>query len=93
MRCTSRRQQGATIMHKELTNTVKRQRATASVEPIHATLKPVQAYVNYISDLGVKHRALTIPEGSAAHAMGYRFVSVPLDEVDYYLANGATLAD
>ena len=80
-------------MHKELTKTVKRQRAVAAVEPIHATLKPVQAYVKYISNLGVNHRAMTIPEGTAAHGMGYRFVSVPLNEVEYYVANGATLAD
>jgi hypothetical protein len=33
------------------------------------------------------------PEGTAAYGMGFRFVSVPLDEVDYYCSNGATLAD
>jgi len=71
-------------------NTVKR---TAAVEPIHANLPPVQAYVKYISDLtGAPHRAVTIPDGTAAYSMGYRFVSVPLSEVDYYVANGATLA-
>jgi len=79
-------------MHKKLTNTVKRQRAVAAVEPIHANLQPVLNYVKYISDLGVNHRALTIPEGTAAHGMGYRFVSVPLNEVEYYVANGAKLA-
>ena len=81
-------------MHKQLTKTVTRQRATAAIEPIHATLAPVLAYVKYISDLtGEPHRAVTIPEGSAAHSMGYRFVSVSLYELDYYCANGATLAD
>jgi hypothetical protein len=81
-------------MHKELTKTLKRQRAAAAVEPIHATLNPVLAYVKYISDLtGAPHRAVTIPEGTAAYDMGFRFVSIPLDEVDYYCANGATLAD
>ncbi len=81
-------------MNKELTKTLKRQRATAAVEPIHADLQPVLNYVKYISDLtGTPHRAVTIPEGTAAYGMGFRFVSVPLDEVDYYCANGATLAD
>ena len=81
-------------MHKELTKTLKRQRATAAVEPIHTDLQPVLAYVQYISDLtDAPHRAMTIPEGTAAYGMGYRFVSIPLDEVDYYCANGATLAD
>ena len=80
-------------MNTELINTIKRQRATAAVEPVHANLQPVLNYVKYISNLGVKHRALTIPEGTAAYGMGYRFVSVPIDEVDYYLANGATIAE
>jgi hypothetical protein len=81
-------------MNKELTKTLKRQRATAAVEPIHANLPPVQAYVKYISDLtGVPHRAVTVPEGTAAHGMGFRFVSVSAHELDYYVENGATLAD
>ena len=81
-------------MHKQLTKTLARQRAVAAVEPIHATLAPVLAYVQYISDLkGEPHRAVTIPEGSAAYGMGYRYVSVSIHELDYYCANGATLAD
>jgi hypothetical protein len=62
-------------------------------EPIAATLPPVLAYVDRISELtGTSHRAITIPTGTAAHHMGYRFVSVSLDELDHYLANGATEA-
>jgi hypothetical protein len=81
-------------MQKELTKTLKRQRLTAVVEPIHAYLQPVLNYVKYISDLtGAPHRAVTIPEGTAAYGMGFRFVSIPLDEIEYYIANGATLAN
>ena len=62
-------------------------------EPIAATLPPVLTYVDRISELtGTSHRAVTIPTGTAAHSMGYRFVSVSLDELDHYLANGATEA-
>jgi hypothetical protein len=60
------------------------------MDAIHATLPPVLAYVGHISELtGKPHRAITIPAGSAAYSMGYRFVSIPLDELDHYLANGA----
>lgn len=76
-----------------MTKTLQRQRAAAAVGPIHATLPPVQAYVRYISELkGEKFHAVTIPEGSAAHRMGYRFVSIPDAELAYYLANGAAMA-
>ena len=63
------------------------------VEPIHSTLPPVNAYVQHISELkGEAFHAVTIPEGSAAYRMGYRFVSVPDSELNHYLENGATLA-
>jgi hypothetical protein len=38
------------------------------------------------------HSVVTIPEGSRAHEIGYRFASIPDSELDYYLANGATRA-
>lgn len=77
-------------MQQALTKTLRRQREVALVEPIHATLAPVLAYVKYISDLkGEPFHAVTIPEGSAAYNMGYRYVSIPGDELQHYLANGA----
>lgn len=82
-----------TTINTDLTKTLRKQRAAAAVEPIHATLPPVQAYVKYISKLkGETFHAVTIPAGSAAHGMGYRYVSIPADELAHYLANGATLA-
>jgi hypothetical protein len=77
----------------DLMKTLRKQRDTAAVEPIHATLAPVLAYVRYISELkGETFHAVTIPAGSVAHGMGYRYVSIPDDELAHYLANGATLA-
>lgn len=78
---------------KALTKTLQRQRAVLSIEPIHADLAPVQAYAKRISEeTGEPHSVVTIPEGSAAYHMTYRFVSIPDTELDYYLANGAQLA-
>ena len=80
-------------LHAELTRTVKAQRATVIVEPIHADLAPVLAYVDHITRLkGTPHHAVIIPAGSTAHGMGFRFVSIPGDELAHYLANGAELA-
>jgi hypothetical protein len=77
----------------DLIKTLRKQRNIAAVEPIHATLAPVLAYVRYIGDLkGEVFHAVTIPEGSAAHGMGYRYASIPDDELAHYLASGATLA-
>lgn len=73
--------------------TLRRQRAALQVEPIHATLEPVKAYAAQLAALkGTPFHVVTIPAGSAAHGMGYRFASVPDDELPHYLANGATLA-
>ena len=80
-------------MHTELTKTLKRQRAELLVDPIHATLAPVKAYAAQIGELkGEPFKVVTIPEGTAAHRMGYRFVSIPAAELPYYLERGATLA-
>jgi len=82
-----------TTTDKAITKTLKRQRAAVVVEPIHADLDPVMAYVAYISGVkGEPFHAVTIPEGSSAYSMGYRYVSVPDDELAHYLANGAALA-
>lgn len=64
-----------------------------SVELIHATSGPVFAYAKQLSELrGEPFNVVSIPEGSAAYRMGYRFTSVPESELAYYLANGAELA-
>lgn len=80
-------------MQVELTKSLKRQREALQVEPIHAQAEPVRAYAKQISELkGEPFSVVTIPDGSAAHRMGYRFVSIPGSELAHYLANGATLA-
>ena len=61
--------------------------------PAHAEIAPVRAYAALLSStLNKPFAVVTIPHGSAAHAMGYRYVSIPKAEVTDYLANGATLA-
>jgi hypothetical protein len=76
-----------------LHQTLKRQRATLQVEPIHAQADPVRAYAKQIAALkGEPFIVITIPEGSAAYRMGYRFASIPVSELDYYLANGSAPA-
>ena len=80
-------------MQTELTKTLKRQRAALQVEPVHASLAPVKAYAAQIGELKKEpFMVVTIPEGSAAHRMGYRFVSIPAAELPYYLERGAALA-
>lgn len=80
-------------MQVEMTKSLKRQRATLQVEPIHARAEPVRAYAKQIAELkGERFSVVTIPEGSSAHRMGYRFVSTPDSELPHYLANGAALA-
>lgn len=80
-------------MQAALKQTLKRQRDALEAVPIHAKLGPVVAYAKLISDhKGEPHSVVTIPFGSAAHNMGYRFTSIPNTELDFYLANGATLA-
>jgi len=76
-----------------ITKTLKRQRQDESIAPIHASIAPVKAYAEYITGKKKEpHHVVTIPEGTAAYGMGYRFVSIPFDELQYYLANGASLA-
>lgn len=80
-------------MQVEMATTLKRQRAALQVEPIHAQAEPVRAYAKQIAELkGETFCVVTVPNGSAAHGMGYRFVSIPDSELPHYLANGATLA-
>ena len=80
-------------MQVEMATTLKRQRAALQVEPIHAQAEPVRAYAKQIAELkGEPFSVVTIPEGSSAHRMGYRFVSIPDSELPHYLANGSALA-
>jgi hypothetical protein len=77
-------------MQEVLKKSPQRQRAA---EAIHASVEPVRAYVAHISDLkGEPFYVVTIPQGTAAYQMGYRYVSVSGDELDDYLANGCSLA-
>lgn len=79
--------------HKKLSATLKKQREALLVEPIHATLEPVRAYAEQIAKTkGEPFSVVEIPEGSTAFGMGYRFASIPNNELDHYLANGARLA-
>ena len=72
---------------------VKRSRTSVVAEAIHETAGPVFAYAKEIEELkGEPFKVVTIPEGSAAFMMGYRFVSIPETELEHYLANGAALA-
>jgi hypothetical protein len=74
-------------------HTLRRQRETLEVDPIHARIEPVRAYAKQIAEMtGEPFSVMTIPEGSTAHSMGYRYVSIPDDEQHFYLAHGAKLA-
>jgi hypothetical protein len=63
-----------------------------TMEPIHAEVAPVQTYAAWISQLksGV-WRVVTVPGGSRAYEMGYRYVAIQEEEVPHYLENGSTL--
>lgn len=78
--------------HKQLTATLKKQRDALLVEPIHATVEPVRAYAEQIAKVKCEpFSVVSIPEGSAAYGMGYRFISIPNTELEDYLSNGASL--
>ena len=80
-------------MQAALKQTLRHQRNALEIEPIHAELAPVQAYAKHIGELkGEPFSVVTIPEGTAAHGMGFRFVSIPDTELEYYLNNGARVA-
>lgn len=74
-------------------HTLRRQRETLEVDPIHARIEPVRAYAKQIAEMkGEPFSVIVIPEGTTAHSMGYRYASIPDTELPYYLKNGATLA-
>lgn len=67
-------------------------RANTEMSPIHANAAPVRAYAQWISETkGEPYVVITIPQGSAAYRMGYRFTSIPESEQPHYVANGATV--
>jgi hypothetical protein len=74
----------------ELGKTLRKQREALVVEPIHATLQPVLAYAKQIAEIkGEPFCVVSIPAGSTAHKMGYRYVSIPQAELEHYTSNGA----
>lgn len=65
----------------------------AAIASIHKAVEPVRAYAKQLSEIkGEPHSVITIPAGSAAHNMGYRFVSIPDAELPEYIAGGAMIA-
>lgn len=78
--------------HKQLTKTLAASRAAHNPQPIHQFSAPVIAYAKGITELkGESHVVVSIPEGSQAHKMGYRYVSIPHLELPDYEESGATL--
>ena len=76
---------------KGLQKTLATQRLLLTVAPIHRQSAPVELYAAQISQVtGRLHTVICIPTGTAAHACGYRFASIPDTELEDYLANGAT---
>lgn len=73
----------ASIVHK-----IRRVRP----DSIHAQVEPVKAYAQ---ELANHHKAarhvISIPEGSRAYLMGYRYVSIDDEELQGYIAGGAEL--
>jgi len=59
-----------------------------------ATLAPVIRYAKHVNRV-LAPRAfvvITVPDGTAAAACGYSFVSIPSEDLADYLAHGASLA-
>lgn len=60
--------------------------------PIHALAQPVVAYAKQIGHFtNTKYSVVSIPEGSRAHQLGYRFLSVKACNLPQCIADGATL--
>ena len=79
-------------MFAKLSSDVKNQRSIMQIEPIHAQVGPVKAYAKQIADFkNEPFSVVTIPAGSAAYGMGYRFVSIPDSEIPFYIESGAAL--
>ena len=74
----------------DIKKTLATQRLLLTVAPMHRQSAPVELYATQISQVtGRPHSVICIPTGTAAHACGYRFASIPNAELEDYLANGA----
>lgn len=81
-------------MEKVIKDTISQLRSAMQIEPIHADLTPVKSYAREITNLkSEQFSVVSVPKGTAAHGMGYRFVCIPNSELDYYISNGATLIE
>lgn len=78
-------------LQMNIKKTLATQRQVLIVAPIHQKSAPVELYAAQISQVtGRPHSVICIPIGTAAHACGYRFASIPDAELEDYLASGAT---
>lgn len=80
--------------HKRLISSLKQQRDTLVIEPIHATVEPVRAYAEQIARIkGEAFSVVALPEGATAHSMGYRFACIPTRDLEHFLPHGARLVE
>ena len=78
-------------LQMNIKKTLATQRLLLNVAPIHRQIAPVELYAAQISQVtGRPHSVICIPTGTAAHACGYRFASIPDAELEDYLTSGAT---
>lgn len=69
-----------------------KERKMNPLHSIHANVAPVRTYAADLGKLtGKTHHIITIPAGSNAYEMGYRYTTCLDDELDYYVQHGATL--
>lgn len=72
---------------------LKKQVSEFTVHAIHKDEAPVSAYSQLVSLLrGEPHCVVTVPAGSSMHALGFRFLSVPVSKTEYYIANGSVVS-
>ncbi len=80
--------------HNRLITSLKQQRDTLVIEPIHATVEPVRAYAEQIARIkGELFSVVELPEGATAYSMGYRFACIPTSDLDHFLPGGARLVE
>lgn len=69
-----------------------KRKPSVSPDPMSAEVAPVQRYAEHIHAVtGKRHIVITIPEGTQAHSMGYRFATCEEGELSYYVERGATV--
>lgn len=60
---------------------------------IHESQAHVELYAEQLHrDFGKDHVVISVPKGSAAYHMGYRWTTCPRAELPDYIAGGAKLA-